>query len=98
MSSFGSNSYGDFDHYIRVSQELDWLLEVMGNEYPGFYSGPLYSETEHNDQAPDYGGGGGSVAPAFLLLALGWVLYRRKHSSRDTDRANSTSLIRVEDL
>jgi hypothetical protein len=86
VSSFGRKSYGDFDQYTRVSQELDWLLEVMGNEYAGNYSGPLYSETEHNDQAPNYGGGddggddgggGGSVAPVFLLLALGCVLYRR---------------------
>ncbi len=91
VSSFGSKSYGDFDQYIRVSQELDWLLEVMGNEYPGYYSGPLYSETEHNDQVPNYGGGGGgSFAPAFLLLALGWVLYRRKDSALGTVRVNST--------
>jgi hypothetical protein len=78
VSSFGRKSYGEFDQYIRVSQELDWLLEVMGDEYPGFYSGPLYSETEHNDRAPNYkSGGGGSVAPVFLLLMLGLVLYRR---------------------
>ncbi len=91
VSSFGRKSYGDFDQYTRVSQELDWLLEVMGIEYPGYYSGPLYSETEHNDQAPDYGGGdsggsgggggGGSVAPAFLFFMLGWVLYRRTGSA-----------------
>jgi hypothetical protein len=84
VSSFGSKTYGEFDQYIRLSQDLDWLLEVMGNEYPGNYSGPLYSDTEHNDQVPDYGGGGGSVAPAFLVLALGWVFYRRKDFAPDT--------------
>ncbi len=87
VSSFGSKSYGDFDHYIRVSQEVDWLLEVMGNEYPGYYSGPLYSEVEHNDRAPNYGGGG-SVAPVFLLLTLGWVLCRRTDFALGNDREN----------
>jgi len=90
VSSFGSKSYGDFDQYIRVSQELDWLLEVMGNEYPGFYSGPLYSETEHKDRAPNYGGGGGSFSPVVLLFTLGWVLYRRKNFRLVNYRENRT--------
>jgi hypothetical protein len=77
VSSFGSKSYNDFDNYTRVSRELDWLSEVMGDDYPGFYSGPLYSETEHQDRVPSYGRGGGSVNPAILLIVLCLGLYRR---------------------
>ena len=79
ISSFGSTSYGEFDQYTRVSQELNWLLEVMGNEYPGNYSGPLYSETEQNNQARN-NSGGGSVTPVFLLLMLSWILHRRREN------------------
>jgi len=77
VSSFGSGSYNDFDQYTRVSNELDWLSEVMGNDYPGFYSSPLYSETQHNDRTPGYAGGGGVFDPEFLLLAL-WVGFNRR--------------------
>jgi len=54
VSSLGKNLYGEFDNYTRVSKELDWLKEIMKEEYIGSYSGPLYSEVAHLDSYPDY--------------------------------------------
>jgi hypothetical protein len=79
VSSFGDQYYGGSDYYTRVSQELDWIKEVMKDEYPGNYAGPLYSEVEHNDKAPDYAGSrsGGSSKPSYLLY-LAFILFARK--------------------
>lgn len=77
VSSFGGKSYGDFDQYTRVSRELNWLKEVTGDEYPGFYSGPLYSATASGVSTPGNAGGGGTVAPILLLMALWFLLCRQ---------------------
>ena len=82
VSSFGEWHYNDSDYYTRVSQELDWIKEVMKDEYPGNYAGPLYSEVDHNDKVPEYAGGGsssngGSSKPGYLLL-LAMILFARK--------------------
>jgi hypothetical protein len=83
VSSFGDQYYGGSDYYTRVSQELNWIKEVMKEEYPGNYTGPLYSEVKHNDKVPDYagvGGGrstGGSSKPGYVLL-LTIILFSRK--------------------
>jgi MYXO-CTERM domain-containing protein len=54
------------------------MLEVMGNDYLGVYSGLLYSEIntekEPNQSSMAEGGGSGSMTP-LLLLAL--ALLRR---------------------
>jgi len=79
VSSNGNWRYGDSDYYTRVSQELGWIKEVMKDEYPGEFSGPLYSEEEHNDIAPDYGDeDGGSLSSVHLLFILVWLLARYK--------------------
>jgi len=79
VSSNGNWRYGDSDYYTRVSQELGWIKEVMKDEYPGDYSGPLYSEVEHNDIVPDYDSGGGSLNPIHLLfIGLLWLLARHR--------------------
>ena len=82
VSSFGGFYYGDHDQYTRVSQELDWMSEVMGEEYPGDYSGPLYSETTHPDpdiHYDDYNDGGSSSGGGSLnLLVLCLVALSRR--------------------
>jgi len=57
----------------------------MQAEYPGDYSGPLYSEVEHDDVIPNYSkdtdNGGGSSSPIHLLiLGLLWFHARRRIS------------------
>jgi hypothetical protein len=86
VSSFGDWNYNDSDYYTRVSQELDWIKEVMKDEYPGYYAGPLYSEIQHNDKAPDYsagesgGKGGGSLRLIYLFFfGVILVVRNRKH-------------------
>ena len=80
VSSFGGNHYGDVDNYTRVSKHLDWMYEVMGDEYPGEYRGPLYSENTHQDVMPQYaetsGSGGALGWPLVGLFTL--LLFRRK--------------------
>lgn len=79
VSSNGNWRYGDFDYYTRVSQELGWIKEVMKKEYPGDYSGPLYSEVENHDIVPDYDSGGGSSNPVHLLfIGLLWLFARHR--------------------
>ena len=87
VSSYGNWHYGDTDYYTRVSQELDWLKEVMKDEYPGSYAGPLYSEIKHNDSIPEYASGasskgsGGSLSSAYLLFLTMIFLTRKKYFS-----------------
>lgn len=80
VSSFGGNYYGDVDNYTRVSKQLDWMKEVMGDEYPGNYSGPLYSETHHSGEVPVYPetSGGGSFGLVFLLFSSLVTFLRRR--------------------
>ncbi len=80
--------YGDLEGYSRVSKHLDWILEVMGNDYPGQYSGPLYSENhpsdDSNDDASTGSGGGGSIYWLSLLLIglIGNRLMTQESSNR----------------
>lgn len=83
VSSFGSKRYGESDHYTRVSQELGWMLEVMGRDYPGSFTGPLYSEVQARAEAAENssgGSGGGSVTGGlgWLLLMAGFYRLLRK--------------------
>ena len=78
ISSFGDWLYNDIDNYTRVSSEVSWLLEVMGDEYPGNYSGPLYSELERQENSSPSGESGGGAAYKLLLMMLIVLLLCRK--------------------
>ena len=82
VSSFGGNHYGDVDNYTRVSSHLDWMLEVMGDEYPGNYSGPLYSESSHNDVIPSYQETSGGAFNLLLRLFGCMVFLLRKSRNK----------------
>ena len=50
---------------------MNWIKEVMGDDFPGEYNGPLYSETNppiSNDVETDSSGGGGLTLFGVLLL------------------------------
>ena len=68
VSSFGGNRYGDSDHFTRVSKELGWLTEVMGDDYSGNYAGLTYSEQQKLEDANNENTGGGSQGYMILLL------------------------------
>jgi len=75
IGSFGSNYYFDHDNFTRVSQELDWITQVMGDDFSGEYSGPLYSERSHaEEKIPSYGG---SVSMSFIFTLL-FVLWGKR--------------------
>ncbi|MFT5756862.1 MAG: hypothetical protein ACI9LM_001587 [Alteromonadaceae bacterium] len=87
VSSYGAWQYGDYDYYTRVSKELNWLKEVMNDEYPGNYGGPLYSEPKQNDNAAETitkneGSSGGSSSSVYLLF-LAIILFSRKSKVLD---------------
>lgn len=44
VSSVGGNFYNELDGFTRVSTHLNWLVDVMGDDFTGEYAGPLYSE------------------------------------------------------
>ena len=69
VSSFGSWEYNAFDNYVRVSKELSWIYEVMGIDYIGNYSGPLYSEQRH-EQKNDTDAGSFKMMALIALLLL----------------------------
>ena len=63
--------YGSNSIYERVSVHLNWIKEVMGDDFPGEYNGPLYSETNppiSDDVETDSSGGGGLTLFGVLLL------------------------------
>ena len=70
--TFSKNTsfYNEFDQYTRVSNNLSWMLEVMGEEYPGDYSGLLYSEIKAQNESKTDSSSGGSNGPITLLLLL----------------------------
>jgi len=63
VSSFGGNYYGNYDQYTRVSMTVNWLAEIMADDYPGNYSAPLYSETIKSEENK----GGGAINLIWLL-------------------------------
>ena len=70
VSSHGRLFYNEFDQYTRVSNNLSWMLEIMADEYPGAYSGLLYSEIQAQNQSNTDSSSGGSSGPIALLLLL----------------------------
>jgi secreted trypsin-like serine protease len=74
VSSFGSRNYNEFDNYTRVSQELNWLVKVMASDYPGNYSGPLYSEV--NQKTEDTSNSGGTFGFVIIISLMLLINYR----------------------
>ena len=74
--------YGSTSVYERVSVHMNWIKEVMGDDFPGEYSGPLYSETitpimPVARDAPSSGGGSANLG-LIALLFIGSFLRKRK--------------------
>jgi hypothetical protein len=78
VSSHGRVFYNEFDQYTRVSNNLSWMLEVMADEYPGTYSGLLYSEIKNQSQSENDSSSGGANGPIALLLLIISIVARFK--------------------
>jgi len=78
VSSFGSRKYNNFDNYVRVSKELGWIYEVMGADYMGNYTGPLYSEQNRTQETQSKESNGGSFTSVTILALFLLILFRNK--------------------
>ena len=82
VSSFGGIYYGDSDHFVRISQEMPWLSQTLGEDYSGNFDGLSYDEISEQNTMPDdkTESGGGTVANLMFLL-LSSVFFIRRGSN-----------------
>ena len=83
VSSHGGQLYDELEGYTRVSTHLDWIYEVMADDYTGSYSGPTYSENNAEVikvevKISEKKSSGGSWGIGFLLFASLMIVFRQK--------------------
>jgi len=94
VSAVGDVYYGKLEGYTRVSTHLDWLFEVMADEYPGSYAGPTYSENQTqtqnqnqsqtgDDSTEEENRSGGGAFGFIILTSLGGALLLRRNARRE---------------
>jgi len=78
VGSFGGIYYGKFDNFVRVSQELPWLTQVMGEDYSGEYTGPSYDELQSQQALTEDDQSSGGSFGKYITFGMFFVsIFRR---------------------